>query len=108
MINVSDKSSRENQDTHFCSVPYLENRSVYDIMWKNIVEMSRPQMMVHAHFMLDTFGYKYTLRIYNTYYIFTAKMVERERVNITLYVHCLSCLSLKSLVLRFGSFNCTH
>jgi len=107
MITVSDKSCRENQDTHFCSVPCLENRSVYDIMWKNIVEMGRPQMMVHAHFM-RTFGYKYTLRICNTYYFFTAKLVERERVNVTLYVHCLSCLSFKSLVWRFGSFNCTH
>jgi hypothetical protein len=75
MINVSDKSCRENQYTRFCSEHCLENRPVYDIMWKNIVELGRPQMMVRAHFMLDTYGYKCTLRICNTYYFPTATMV---------------------------------
>jgi hypothetical protein len=34
-----------------------ENRSVYEIMWKNMVELDRPHTMAHAHFMLDTYGY---------------------------------------------------
>ena len=39
MRNVSDKSYRENNKTYFvfCTLFFLENRVVYDIMWKNIV-----------------------------------------------------------------------
>jgi hypothetical protein len=32
-----------------------------------------------------------TLRICNTYCFFTATMVTRTRLNVTLYIHCLSC-----------------
>ena len=44
-----------------CSVTFffffLENRAVYEIMWKNTVEPGRPQMTyntAHAHCVLDT------------------------------------------------------
>ena len=47
MGNVSGKSCRENQNTHFFgSVIFVENRLVYEIMWKNIVEPYRPQMTI--------------------------------------------------------------
>jgi hypothetical protein len=47
MRNVSDKSCRENQNTHFVfSNGILENRTVYEIMWKNIVEPGRPQVII--------------------------------------------------------------
>jgi len=47
MRNVSDKSCRDNQNTHFMfSNFFFKNRVVYEIMWKNIVELSRPQMTV--------------------------------------------------------------
>jgi hypothetical protein len=47
MRNVSDKSCRENQNTHFVfSNCFFENRAVYEIMWKNIVETDRPQMII--------------------------------------------------------------
>ena len=38
--NVSDKSSRENQNTHFMSNNFFEKKivAVYEIVWKNIVE----------------------------------------------------------------------
>jgi hypothetical protein len=47
MRNVSDKSCRENQNT-FCVqlLFFFENRAVYVIMWKNIVERGRPQMAI--------------------------------------------------------------
>ena len=34
---------------------FSENRTVYEIMWKNMVEFGRPQIpnMAHAHCMLD-------------------------------------------------------
>ena len=46
MRSVSDKRSRENQNTHFISNKFFssENRAVYETMWKNIVEPDRPQM----------------------------------------------------------------
>ena len=33
----------------FNNIFFVENRAVYDIIWKNIVELER-----HAHCMLDT------------------------------------------------------
>ena len=33
-----------------CLVTFLENRAVYEIVWKNIVERGRPQMTIrHVH-----------------------------------------------------------
>jgi len=49
MRNVSDKSCTENQNTHFVFINFFsppENRAVYEIMWKNIVERGRPQMAI--------------------------------------------------------------
>ena len=51
-----------------CSMDFPENRAVYEIMWKNVVEPDATENnMAHAHCMLDTLGYKHTLRLYNTY-----------------------------------------
>ena len=45
--SVSDKSCRENQNTNFTyNNFFFKNRTVYEIMWKNIVERSRPQMTI--------------------------------------------------------------
>ena len=46
MRNVSDKICRENQNTHFVfnTLFFPENRVVYEIMWENVVEPSRPQI----------------------------------------------------------------
>jgi len=41
---------------------------------------------------LDTQGYKHTLRTCITYCLFTATLVTRTLLNITLYLHCLSCM----------------
>jgi hypothetical protein len=47
MRNVSDKSCRENQNTLFVlSIFFFENLTVYEIMWKNIVDRGRPQMTI--------------------------------------------------------------
>jgi hypothetical protein len=47
MRNVSDRSGRENQNTHFgFSNVIFENHAVYEIMWKNIVEPGRPQVTI--------------------------------------------------------------
>jgi hypothetical protein len=47
MRNVSDKSCRENQNTHFVlSDFFFENLTVYEKMLKNIVERGRPQTTI--------------------------------------------------------------
>ena len=50
MRNVSDRSCRENQNTHFVlhNSPYppSESSAVYEITWKNILEPDRPQMTI--------------------------------------------------------------
>ena len=46
----------------------------------------------HAHCMLDTYGYKHTLRICNTYSFSTGTTVARTRLNVML--HYITCLVL--------------
>jgi hypothetical protein len=50
MRNISDKSFREKQNTHFIfsnsPPPRKKNRAVYEIMCKNTVEPKRPQMTI--------------------------------------------------------------
>jgi len=50
--------------------------------------------MAHAHCMPDTQGYRYTLRLCNTYCFSTATVVARTRLSARLYVQCLSCFNL--------------
>jgi len=60
---VSDESCRENQNTHFMfnNPFFLENRAVYEIMWKNAVEPDRPHdNMTRANCMVGNWGYRYT------------------------------------------------
>jgi hypothetical protein len=47
MRNVSDKSCKENQHTHFpFNNHFSVNRAIYEIMWKNMIKPDRPQMTV--------------------------------------------------------------
>ena len=46
---MSDKSCRENQNTHFMFSNSFENRAVYEIMWENIVEAGKTQMFNRSH-----------------------------------------------------------
>ena len=47
--------------------------------------------MAHAHCLLDTKGYKYTLRMCNSIFFASATTVARTRLNVSFYVLCLSC-----------------
>jgi len=49
--------------------------------------------MVLAHCMLGNLGYKHRFRICNTYIFSTKAAVARTRLSVTLYEHCLSCIS---------------
>jgi len=44
--------------------------------------------MAHAHFSVDIQGYKYTLRICNSYWFPTTTMVERKRLDVRLRLKC--------------------
>jgi len=47
MRNALDRSCRENQNTHFAINIYIfENSAVYETMWKNTVQLGRPQMAI--------------------------------------------------------------
>jgi hypothetical protein len=44
MRNVSNKSCRENRNTHFMFNNFFsKNRIVYEKMWKNMVQPGKPQ-----------------------------------------------------------------
>jgi hypothetical protein len=47
MRNFSDKSYRENQNTHILnSVTFSDYRGAYEIMWQNVVGPVRPQIAI--------------------------------------------------------------
>jgi hypothetical protein len=48
MRNVSDKSCIEIKTHMLCSITFfLENLVIDELMWKNIVELDRPQMTIY-------------------------------------------------------------
>ena len=74
---------------------FFENRAVYEKMSKKKYcrgGQATGDNLLHVDFMLDNWGHKHILRICNNYCFSTATMVARKRLNITLPVHCLSCL----------------
>jgi hypothetical protein len=104
MRNVSDKSCRENQNTHFIfnNFFFLENSPVYVTIWENIVEPDRPQMTIwRTHIACWTTKATHTRSECVILIPFpTATMVERTRLDFTLYVLCLSC--------GIDTINCTY
>ena len=47
MRDISDRIWSENQKTHFIFNNFFsENRAVFEIMWKIVVEVERPQMKI--------------------------------------------------------------
>jgi hypothetical protein len=84
------------------------------LSWHNIEKLSTAEKvtddnMAHAHCMLDTQIYKHALGICNIYCFPTTIIIERKRLNLTSYVHCLSCTFLKfywfSLSLSFHQYS---
>ena len=76
----------EKFETHFlCSIASPPHRTVYEIMWKNIVEPDRPQMTIWctriAFWIPEATD---TLRTCNTYCFSTASMVARTPLIVTL------------------------
>ena len=66
MRNVSDKScseSRGNQNKQRYFQNFFLNPTIYEIMWKNMVEPDRPQVIILAQ--PDTQDYRHALRLRN-------------------------------------------
>jgi len=85
--NASGTTCAENQNIIFYQWCLFENRAVYETMWQNIVERNRTRVRIACWLHKVT----NTLRLYNIHCSSTATMVARTRLNITLYLLCLSC-----------------
>ena len=94
-------------NVHFCSYlgHFLEWEMLCSItffrqawrVWNNVEKYCRARQatdenMAHAHCLVDAEGYKYTLKICNSYCSPTATVVARTLLNVVLYVqvHCQS------------------
>ena len=64
---------------------FFENFSIYEMMWKNIVELGGPQMTIWCRHIICK-GYKHTLRICNTDCFSTATVVARTCFRVMLYI----------------------
>jgi hypothetical protein len=67
-------------------------------LWDNVekycrAEQATDENMAHAHCMLGTQSFMYTFSLCNTYCFPTTTMVARTRLIVTLYAHCVSCLT---------------
>ena len=105
MRNFSYKICRGNQNTILSSINFFLGK--FCLFWANVekycgtVEATDGNIAL-AYCMLDTCGYKHTVRICNTDCFSAATMVARTRLIVTLHVHCLCHLSCWSytLILR--------
>jgi hypothetical protein len=87
----------------------FENRAVYEIMWKNIVQSDRPQVAIWrmriAYWITKASD---TLRECNTYCFCTATVVKRMRLYVTFILHCLSCTLVWVLCKKCLTFPSTN
>jgi hypothetical protein len=99
MKNVLCKLCGENRNTHFLFFRKTCLSSDNVEKYCRAGQQTADSNMAHAHCMMDTQGYKHTLRLCTTYCSSTTTMVVQKCFNVTLYVHCLSCL-MSDLVVR--------
>jgi hypothetical protein len=120
MRNVSDESCVKKIKTHILfSINSPPPRKLYRL-WDNVEKYCRAGQATwqynwaHALCMLNTKGYKDTLRKCNTHCFCTATMVTRTRFNVTLHIYCLFCicmslsfseLSLCSQIMNYSPFS---
>ena len=74
-----------------CSVTFFsDNRAVYEIMRKILVDRGRPQMTIwYARIACWILKATNTLRLCNTHCFSTVTVVARTLLNFTFYFHCL-------------------
>ena len=92
MRNISNKRSWENQTTHFQFSNFLpENRAVYEIMLKSVVETKRPQMAIwggalHAK-LIRLYGHKHKPVPVDPHPLTHAQALTHARVQTHTYTH---------------------
>jgi hypothetical protein len=81
---VHTKVAGEIKTQILCSITFFfENRAFYEIIWKKYCTAGQARdNMAHAHCMLDTQGYEYTLRLFNAECFSTSTIVAPTRLNI--------------------------
>jgi len=92
MRNISDKSCREIQNTHFVFSIFFLNSAVYEIMWENIVERGRPQMTIWR--MRIACCATKAINTHSEYVIFIAFLLQQwlhERASMLRYTY-VACL----------------
>jgi hypothetical protein len=47
MRSISDKSCRENQNTYYILKKFSKNHTIYEIIWKNMMDPDRPQIKIY-------------------------------------------------------------
>ena len=95
MRNFLDRSCRRtpNMKVRFNNF-FFENRAVYEIMWKNIVEPDRPQMTIQC--LCIAWWIPKTTNTHSEYVILIAchcNIRYTKHLNVMLHIHCLSCFS---------------
>jgi hypothetical protein len=102
MRNVSHKSCRVNQNTHFMfNNSFPETRAVYEIKWKNTVQPDRPKMTILYGACALHVGYL-RLQTHSEYLIliaFPRQQRLRERASLLLYTY-IACLVSFDVVLN--------
>jgi len=90
------KKNVEEMKTHISySITFVKKKksTVHEIMWKNFVQLGRPQMtiwrMCIAYWTPKATN---TLSEYITHCFSTATMVALTHLNVAQYVHCPSCI----------------
>jgi len=90
MRNVPYKGCTENQNTQFMFSKFFCRKLCR--LWKNTVQSDHRWQYGIRTLHAGQISYQHTLRTGNTYFFSTTTMVARTRLNVTLYVHWLSCL----------------
>jgi len=103
--NVSDKSCRENQNTHFHSITFFRKSRR---LWDNVEKYCRARPatndnMANVHCMLGNQGYRHTLKICNTYSFALQQCLQEHGA--MLHVHCPSCCVL---LVTYAHFVCSQ
>ena len=93
MKNVSDEIV-EKIKTHSMSNDFFsENRAICDIMWKNVVDTERSQKTIWSmRFACWVTKATHNHSEYVIHCFSTVTTISPKHLNVTLYVHCLTCL----------------
>ena len=92
MRSVSDKRcKRKNTSSPITFSPKIVPLLIYcGKTWWSQMGNKWQYNTAHAHYLLDTWGYRDTLKICNIYCFSTATVVTIIHLSVTLYVNCLS------------------